>query len=379
MRCPLCGELDTKRKGTTGSAPTGFRGSKKPLQRFHCNECRRSFTLGRDGAASRARFAADVVTQAVADYVEGLGSYRTLARTYSRRLNRAVSRTTVNDWVLAAGAAAMTPLEMSQRLAPPGWGGWLGVDGKYLRIARHDTAVLMIAVDQSSTDIVTASVVSNESPEAFAALVTDAVLVGYPLRGVVADLGPGAPHHSFPQACRDYFGNLPFQACRVHFARRLDRDLSTPLHNPDASTNTELKAHIRAILFADTYHDAIDTYHQLVQHESRYTTRIAQRTLRALRRTFELHMTHHHHPGLPADANITENVIRQLNRRLRPMEHHATIETADYLTRLLIAHYRWKPFTDSTTSRNGHSPLQIAGATLPTTHWLTYLQQTHST
>ena len=61
------------------------------------------------------------------------------------------------------------------------------------------------------------------------------------------------------------------------------------------------------------------------------------------------------------------------------MEHFATIETAEHFTRLLIANYRWKPFTDSTPDRNGQSPLQLAGATLPNTHWLTYHQQAHST
>ena len=320
-----------------------------------------------------------MVAEAVTSYVEGNGSYRNLARMLSRRLDRELSPTTINEWVAAAGAGAKTPLEVSRELAPPLWGGWLGVDGKHLKIANGDPAVLMVAVDQATADIVAARVVAHESGDAFAELVTDAVVAGYPLRGIVADLGPGAPHHSFPEACRRYFGNLPFQACRVHFARRLDMELSTPKDRPGATVNAELKAQIRAILYADTYQEAINAYWELTNNETRYNTPSARRMIRSLRRTFEIHLTHHRHQGPPADANITEHVIRQLNRKLRPMEHFATTKSAEHFTRLLIAAYRWKPFTDSTTTRNGHSPLQLAGATLPTTHWLTHHQQQHST
>lgn len=109
-----------------------------------------------------------MVHQAVTDYVEGLGSYRMLARTYSRRLSRDVSRSALNAWVAAAGAAAMTPLEMSRRLAPPGWGGWVGIDGKRLRIGSGDEATLMVAVDQTSTDLIHARVVDHESGDVFA-------------------------------------------------------------------------------------------------------------------------------------------------------------------------------------------------------------------
>lgn len=373
MRCPLCDGLDTKRNGKTTSAPTGLRGPKKPLQRFWCHSCQRTFTSGRGSTPPGARFGADVVDELVAAYVEGLGSYRNLARTYRRRLPRDLSRFSINRWVAAAGAAAMTPLEMSQRLAPPQWSGWIGIDGKRLRIANRDTASLMIAVDQATTDVVHTRVVSHESGDVFAEMLTDLVSVGYPLRGVVCDFGSGAPYISFLQARNDYFGALAFQACRIHFARRCDDVLS------GNAINRRLKSHIRNILFAPNYTAACDAYYQLTHHDTDYTSRAARSMLKHLRQRFGLYLTHHRHPGLPADANITENVIRSLNRRIHSMEHFATTETADHYIRLLAANYRWKRFTDSTSNRNGHSPLELAGVTLPTQHWLTYIKQPHST
>ncbi|MBT8240445.1 MAG: hypothetical protein KJN63_04395 [Acidimicrobiia bacterium] len=302
-----------------------------------------------------------------------------LARSYGRRLDADLSRSTINRWVAAAGAAAMTPLEMSRRLAPPDWGGWIGIDGKQLRIGHHDTASLMIAVDQTTTDLIHTKVVPHESGEVFAEMLIDVVRIGYPLAGVVADFGSGAPHISFLQGRDDYFPDLAFQACRVHLARRCDELLSTPPGHPDAAKNRELKTHIRNILFAPSYKTACNAYWDLTRHDTDYTSSAAQQILSHLRRRFGLYMTHHRHPGLPASANTTENVVRTLNRRIHPMEHFATTETAEHYTRLLAANYRWKPFTDSTNARNGQSPLQLAGVTLPTNHWLTYLQQQHST
>lgn len=377
MRCPFCDGLDTKRKGHTNSSPQGLTGPKRPLQRFWCHRCERTFTTSRQRARG-AKFASDVVNEAVTNYVEGLGSYRNLARSYQRRLDTTVTARTINRWVADAGAVAMSPLEMSQRLTPSEWGGWIGIDGKYLRIGANGSASLMIAVDQATADVVHALVVPSESGDVFAELITDAVTkAGYPLQGVVSDLGAGAPHMSFPQACHNYFGALPFQACRVHFARRVANKLSTPPGRTHTDANHELKRRIRQILFAPTRDAADNAYYQLTLREHLFTSRQAQAILKSLRRTFGLFMTHHRHPGLPADANITENVVRALNRKIGPMEHFASLESADHYSRLLIANYRWKQFTDSNNGRNGRSPLQHAGVTLPTQHWLDYLQQAH--
>jgi transposase-like protein len=376
--------LDTKRKGRTSTGPEGLNGPRRGLQRFFCHGCGKTFTTGRrdsTGAVTstrRARFASDVTDEAVAAYVEGHGSYRVLARSFSRRLGREVSPRTINRWLAEAGTASMTPLAMSRRLTPPGWGGWIGIDGKHLRIGATGSATLMLAVDQSTRDVVHSMVVPTETGDVFARMLIDAVTeAGYPLRGVVADLGPGAPHMSFPQACRNYFGRLPFQACRVHFIRRATDILSTPAGRPHADTNNELKRRLRQILFSADRDTADHDYYQLTTREHLYTSRAAHTILRSLRRTHNLYMTYHRHPGLPPDANTTENVVRALNRKIRPMEHFATIETADHYSRLLIANYRWKRFTDSNNGHNGRSPLELAGVTLPNQQWLDYLKQAH--
>jgi hypothetical protein len=159
------------------------------------------------------------MVEAVRLYVQGLSSYRVLASMLEQRLGRSVSRFTLNGWVSELGAAAKTPLEVSMELAPT-WGGFLGIDGKVIFV-RGNRHCLLLAVDYSTQDIVHALVVEVETADGIVRVATEARLdAGHPLAGVVADLGPG-----FVQAHRDHFGATPFQACRVHFDRRLDSDI----------------------------------------------------------------------------------------------------------------------------------------------------------
>jgi transposase-like protein len=238
--CPLpkCSSLDTKRNGKPRAAPVGQGRPLQPLQRFWCNACRTPFTHARRKAQPGARFADDVVEGAVRVYVHGLSSYRVLATMLEHRLGEPVSRFTLNIWVQKLGAEAKTPLEVSVELSPK-WGGFLGVDGKAICVggAKH---CLLIGVDHPTQDLVHALVLDSETADGFARLVTEARLdAGYPLNRVVADLGPG-----FPQAHRDHFGTVPFQACRVHFDRRLDTNIPKAKWSKKAPLYQELKDRI---------------------------------------------------------------------------------------------------------------------------------------
>ena len=78
--------------------------------------------------------------------------------------------------------------------------------------------------------------------------------------------------------------------------------------------------------------------------------------------------------GLPADTNITENVIKQLGKKLRLMEGFANDDSAERFDRLLTACYRFKRFTDSCRSTtNGKSPLQIAGIHTDGIDWIRFI------
>lgn len=368
MRCPHCEGLSTKRNGKTRSAPRGLDGPARPLQRFLCKDCGKSFTWQRTSARPGARFTDQVVREAVRLYVQGLPSYRVLSALLDERLGTSPSPRMLNRWVDETGARVPTPLEVSTRLRPE-WGGILGVDGKTIWV-RGEQRCLLLGVDQTTQDVVHRLVLEAETKDGFHRLVHEAVVeAGYPLRGLVID---GVPR--WVTVWEDYFARVPLQLCRIHFDRRLDQDIPKLKRSPDAPLHAELKRRIRAVLYADTLDDALDGYYPLAAERDRFAGIGRLDSLGSLTRRFNLYTTHHRVAGMPADSNITENVIKQLNKKLRLMEGFASIESAERFTRLLVACYRFKRFTDSCADeRNGHSPLELAGVDHTDTDWLDLL------
>lgn len=347
----------------------GVTGALKPLQRFLCTVCGASFTMGRRGAQSGSAFTDGFVLEAVRLYVQGLPSYRTLSTLLELRAGRPVSRMTLNRWVREVGDAAKTPLEVSAELDPRGWSGVLGVDGKALWVAGEERC-LLIGVDQATHDVVHALVVDGEDGESFERLVRETVTqTGYPLKGLVID---GSP--PFLAIHAEYFARLPLQVCRVHASRRLDHNIAKANRSPDAALRAELKDRVRSVLFAATEGHAARHLDALLVDRDRYVGLGRRDTLASLQRLFDLYMTHHRVAGMPADTNITENVIKQLAKKLRLIEGFATMASAESFSRLLVGCYRFKRFTDSCRrGDNGRSPLELAGVTDLPRDWLRYL------
>ncbi|MGH2790377.1 MAG: transposase [Actinomycetota bacterium] len=207
--------------------PIGLRGPVTPLQRFSCKSCGATITPQRKSAGVGARFSDAVIEESVRLYIQGLSSYRVLAVMLEQRFGRSLSRVTLNGWVQELGERAKTPLEVSIELQPK-WGGFLGIDGKVIRV-KGDKRCLLIGVDHPTQDLVHALMLDSETADGFARLATEARLdAGHPLTGVVSDLGAG-----FAQAHRD-FGSVPFQACRVHFDRLLDQEIPKSLWSAKA-------------------------------------------------------------------------------------------------------------------------------------------------
>lgn len=209
-----------------------------------------------------------------------------------------------------------------------------------------------------------------EGEEAFERLVRESITeAGYPLKGLVSDAA--AP---FLAAHANYFARAPLQLCRIHASRRLDYVIAKAKFSPDAPLRAELKERVRAVLFAGTEGEARRLFRALLADRDRYEGLGRSDTIGAMERTFDLYMTHHRAEGMPADANVTENVIKQLGKKPRLMEGFATLESAERFSRLLVGCYRFKQFTDSCRPAcNGKAPLELAGVDLNGQDWLSFL------
>jgi hypothetical protein len=160
----------------------------------------------------------------------------------------------------------------------------------------------------------------------------------------------------------------------VHFDRRLDSDIPRSQWSAKAPLYAELKARVRAVLYAPTYDEASRLLNALTQERARFKGIGKYDTIRTLERNFDVYAAHHHTPGLPADNNVTENVIKQLNKKLRLIEGFESLESAERYVRLLLGCYRFKRFTDSCRrANNGKAPLELAGVDIGGADWLLYL------
>jgi hypothetical protein len=128
------------------------------------------------------------------------------------------------------------------------------------------------------------------------------------------------------------------------------------------------------VLYASSIDEARTRLGDLIAERKRFKGTGRIDSLRALERNFDLYKAHHLTPGLPADNNVTENVIKQLNKKLRLMEGFKSVESAELYVRLLVGCYRFKRFTDSCRkTSNGKAPLELAGVALADRDWLSFL------
>lgn len=272
----------------------------------------------------------------------------------------------------------MTPVQVSARLAPPAWSGVLGVDGKAIWVAGEEHC-LLIAVDQGTQDVVHALVVRSEDEASFEQIVRETVTVAaYPLKALVIDAA-----QPFVGGHLHYFARLPMQLCRIHASRRLDWEVRRARRQPDAPLRVELKTRLRGVLFASDEALARARFATLAADRDRYAGLGYKRVdpIRAVGRRLDHYLMHHRVAGLPADSNITENVVKQLAKKLRLMEGFSSTTSAERFTRLLVGCYRFKRFTSSCHSpHNGRAPLELAGIDLGDLDWVRFhLDEQHST
>ena len=149
--------------------------------------------------------------------------------------------------------------------------GFWASDGKAIYVGPEQHC-LLIGVDHPTQDVVHPLVLPDENPDGFIRLVTEARLdAGYPLKGVLSDQAT-----DFLEAHQDHFGEIPFQACRVHFDRRLDDDIPKRKRSPDAHLRAELKDRIRAVLYASSYPAAHEGLTSLLTDRELYRTSSAR-------------------------------------------------------------------------------------------------------
>ena len=116
-----------------------------------------------------------------------------------------------------------------------------------------------------------------------------------------------------------------------------------------------------------------EAFSDLNEFERKFMVKYQKSIIKTFKRYSSIIGTHFYHPNIPRDNNIAENIIKQLNRRIKLFAGFQRADTAYAVIKLLVMWYRFKTFTDSRDkTKNGRSPLQLAGVSTKNLDWLKY-------
>ncbi|HNJ42727.1 MAG TPA: transposase [Acidobacteriota bacterium] len=290
-------------------------------------------------------------------YIQSKSSSREVAATMK------IDQSTVIRWTQQLGEKCADTIQTNRQLRPQ-WRGWLGIDGKFIRVGGHHMACLL-AIDLATLDIPHCDLVTAEDEAGcrrFLEIVRQQVGAG---RGIVSDLGKGKV---WLKLIAELFPDVPHQACIVHFDRYVQQTLPKSKNNRHAAEHELLRQLIKRLLYAQTFADAEEVFVRLLDCQSYFQVACQRTILTSLKRHFDLLTAHFHTPGLDRTNNVTENLIKQLDRKIFLLNDFSTPQAALNFLKLWVLNYRFKPFSASSIeTRNGRSPLALAG--VETNHW----------
>ena len=332
IRCGSCGSLNTKRNGWR------LRKGQDKLQRFSCQACHISFTLGTNHGSRLSQAEKIEITRA---HLEDRTSIRQLRR------NTGHGKQTIQNAIHETVANCVTTAWVAETLKPK-WGGYLAVDGTMIRVwdwsAKHfrytkaqkrflHKLVWLVGLDIATLDLPHHHLDEEETMVDLVMFFQQLKDNGYPLKGIVSDGNP-----DIIRAARHVFGHqVVHQLCVTHYLRGLRRKLAA-----DLMTRRQY----------DRYTTAI--------HQEKWVTGLPK-TLFTYKTT----------PELPKTNQQIENLFKQLKLRTHGISQFHGYETANSYLNAWSLCRRFTAFTDCRDpNKNNKAPLQLAGCKLDGLNYL---------
>ena len=263
----------------------------------------------------------------------------------------------------------------------PSWSGILIFDGKVIRVfdalsTRLKRSSLsedevrwlhkmrwLVGVDFGTGDLPHYDLAQSESRIELVIYFKILKSVGYPLKAVVCD-----GNADIPRAARFVFGkDVVIQLCTRHFIKGLKRLL--PADGLSDGTRKRLEktiSLIQSVIESNTIEEAGKNLQNLKLFSSSFRHPLKMQCIKLFQRHKQELCAHFLHPELhlPHTSNDAENLIRQLNQRLKILGRFFSRHYAkDYLNAWALLR-RFTPFTDCRGTRryrNVKAPLELAG------------------
>jgi hypothetical protein len=320
----------------------------------------------------RSRIQTDMATRVTRESLER-SSMRILSRRYGK------TKKTIMRMIHEVAKYLPDSRSIKKKFLPS-WSGILVFDGKVVRVYDKLSTQLkqsslsedellwmnkmrwLVGVDYGTGDLPHYDLAAAESKIDLVMFFRTLRELNYPLQALICDGNP-----SIPEAAKFVFGDkIVVQLCTRHFMEGLRRELPQEADLKKREKLEALLTHIQSVIEADDIEAAETNIEILRAYAKTFRHHLKDQFIRLFRdHTNEL-CAHVLHPELklPHTSNDAENLIRQLNQRLKSLGRFFNLHYAhDYLKAWALLR-RFTPFTDCRSARkyrNGKAPLELAG------------------
>lgn len=252
--------------------------------------------------------------------------------------------------------------------------GYYAFDGVWFKYRGRDL-VLLICFDVVTLDIVAYKLAIDETYESYQALLKPIPhKVKDQIKGIFTDGEPG-----LLKILKEQFPQAPIQLCVFHKYTRAKQIIP---FKRGGKVDKEIRNKVSKVLFAQSKKEAIDNLTELERYaqEQQQGNKKLKQVIGALKRNFQLLLTHFDNPQMSPYNNVLEGFNHLLKTRLRLMKGFKKPINIQRWIKLMLLDYRFHRFKESSKEyryRNGKCPLQLAHCNLPKYYnWIKFLIKT---
>ena len=304
-RCPNCSSLDTKKNGFIYSRILTVRGKvKRKTQRYFCKECETSFT--HFGKRIRKRTSDNLKRQAVFDFVLTKNSLREVGNRYG------LSKTSVLNWL-----SIISDETYSFQINALKCSGIIQIDGKEIKLGGKKKSILL-SIDAKTKQPLSYRISDGENKLTTESFLKSLKLI-YPfeIRGIISDFGRGK---CFLGVVRKVFPQVPHQVCLVHFMRYVWMFIPRTKRSKFYLRNRLLKSMIKNVIKAPSREESVYWLDKINHFKPFFRASYHNRFIRSINKNYEYLTKYFEYDFLNTNTNIIENMIRQLNRKLKNLD-----------------------------------------------------------
>ena len=277
---------------------------KRKTQRYFCKECGKSFT--HFGNKKRKRTSDNLKKRAVFDFVNTKNSLQEVGNQYG------ISKITILNWL-----SIISDKTNSFRIDSSQCSGIIQIDGKEITVSGKKKSILL-SIDSKTRQPLSYRISDGENKLTTESFLESLKLM-YPIEvvGVTSDFGRGK---CFLRIVQKVFPQVPHQICLVHFMRYVRMFIPRTKRSKFYLRNRLLKSMIKKIVKAPTRQESLYWLDKLNHFKPFFRASYHKRFIKSINKNYEHLTKYFDYEFLDTNTNIIENMIRQLNRKLKNLD-----------------------------------------------------------